>query len=1308
MQYVFAFVAVFFLSAATAIPAYALSDAANKMCLPETGQCKYGTYCDPPFNKVKGVVGKYCQDVTNKGITKGVCISKEKCLGKTFVGLDGKEQQLTDPDTEEKLPYINDKGEHCFTGGGCAPAELTPNPQKGFVGEKVPLAPGATPGALQPGSSIFDAATLDLQQPGTFDKAPSADAFQQFLEQSQAQHGGQSAPQSVGEQLQQWGAAIPGLGNGQTLTPVDSAGNPTGGQFDSGGYEIPGGTTGFGAPEQTADSGSAASESGATGACDSWWCTYIGGVTPGQETTSQPQSEPLRAGPDGKVNPVELYGAARDAFQKALDANGGSWSKATLDAFRRMGVTDPTDVDQLARAAVQLAKTESSFNASLVSKYDAARGLNSEGLYQFNNNGGDIRYGIGPGDAHNPQKAVEGLVKVAEQGQLSNYFGPIKRGGELVRNNAGWFAANVAPYVGQGSTQVASLDGYVPQSVAASVDPWSRGASALPYMPTSQGYDWSATPFQFQPATEYPSLATPQTEESPYASAPSWAPVSADLSGAGVAPAPVYVSSGEPPFTDVAANEPGAVYTPGGEPPFTDVASAAPVPVYTPGGEPPFTDVATRGQSTVFASEYFDPNYLNLAGPVGGTAIDTNLAFDASPINPGNVDAIADGAVPTPESAATDPQSLIQREIDSRVPVPAAAATDPQGSVVAQNAIDAREAARLASEGLVSGRDESAFTKISSAVKDTWSSIYGTVSTLGSDAIARISGTPPVGPDTMAIETGGASNPITEGAEVPPVSGMDLEGRVETIPPPGSDRIVPLPQGISPEIVKNVWEQGKIAASNIWESVKGGWDYLESLGTPALQGFDEGGFTSAFPSDTSGLQIPVPESVATNMPPPDAQAAIEQQNNLEHTPEPPFTERGTAEDLTPLPRSRPADIAAISAPPAALGDSYSLGEKDPGVKRLQEFLNTQGAKLAEDGVYGAQTEAAVEDFQKRENLKEVDGLAGPKTLARMNDIIAKGAGQGGIGSDYAAGPLSIESSIPVPESADVSLPSQSEMQRELEQQRASEQSPVPEQQTFSQFLQEKIADTWGRVKDLFSDAIAPSASLSDMGTGYTDISSSLGNLGITPDSLAEIESDMDQVIREATESLPEESPYVTGSAGEEVLPPESLSEQKPDTELASEPTAQEPPRTGLTPETMSKTRSAFDKIKEKADVLSSVRNNPNSTLDQFYGAGDQLKKALSDSKPMLVEAHKEALEVGNKTLAEQIQTKMNQVGSAIKKLDDTRATINAEIAKNTFAASLLGIDVRASAMNQIRTDLRIQSGLVALKKLPVAVWVAQR
>lgn len=60
-----------------------------------------------------------------------------------------------------------------------------------------------------------------------------------------------------------------------------------------------------------------------------------------------------------------------------------------------------------------------------------------------------------------------------------------------------------------------------------------------------------------------------------------------------------------------------------------------------------------------------------------------------------------------------------------------------------------------------------------------------------------------------------------------------------------------------------------------------------------------------------------------------------------------------------------------------------LGSKGDDVKQLQLQLNTVlGTNLAEDGVFGPGTEAAVRAFQQLKHL-QVDGIAGPSTLSAL-------------------------------------------------------------------------------------------------------------------------------------------------------------------------------------------------------------------------------------------------------------------------------------------------------------------------------------
>lgn len=64
-------------------------------------------------------------------------------------------------------------------------------------------------------------------------------------------------------------------------------------------------------------------------------------------------------------------------------------------------------------------------------------------------------------------------------------------------------------------------------------------------------------------------------------------------------------------------------------------------------------------------------------------------------------------------------------------------------------------------------------------------------------------------------------------------------------------------------------------------------------------------------------------------------------------------------------------------------DIFKIGSKGESVKTLQKKLNKFGYNLMVDGIFGAATENAVYDFQRRNNLTS-DGIAGEKTLAKLD------------------------------------------------------------------------------------------------------------------------------------------------------------------------------------------------------------------------------------------------------------------------------------------------------------------------------------
>ena len=69
--------------------------------------------------------------------------------------------------------------------------------------------------------------------------------------------------------------------------------------------------------------------------------------------------------------------------------------------------------------------------------------------------------------------------------------------------------------------------------------------------------------------------------------------------------------------------------------------------------------------------------------------------------------------------------------------------------------------------------------------------------------------------------------------------------------------------------------------------------------------------------------------------------------------------------------------------------SYGSSDKET-VKKLQELLNNNGAKLTVDGIFGSQTQQAVKDYQKANNLA-VDGIVGNNTWGALTKVTTPAA-----------------------------------------------------------------------------------------------------------------------------------------------------------------------------------------------------------------------------------------------------------------------------------------------------------------------------
>lgn len=69
-----------------------------------------------------------------------------------------------------------------------------------------------------------------------------------------------------------------------------------------------------------------------------------------------------------------------------------------------------------------------------------------------------------------------------------------------------------------------------------------------------------------------------------------------------------------------------------------------------------------------------------------------------------------------------------------------------------------------------------------------------------------------------------------------------------------------------------------------------------------------------------------------------------------------------------------------------MASTYTMvayGSQGGAVKQLQSELNKRGYQLDEDGVFGKKTKAAVRDYQKKNGLTMVDGIAGDETWGSL-------------------------------------------------------------------------------------------------------------------------------------------------------------------------------------------------------------------------------------------------------------------------------------------------------------------------------------
>ena len=69
-----------------------------------------------------------------------------------------------------------------------------------------------------------------------------------------------------------------------------------------------------------------------------------------------------------------------------------------------------------------------------------------------------------------------------------------------------------------------------------------------------------------------------------------------------------------------------------------------------------------------------------------------------------------------------------------------------------------------------------------------------------------------------------------------------------------------------------------------------------------------------------------------------------------------------------------------------MASTYTMvayGSQGSAVRQLQNELNKRGYSLDQDGIFGKKTRAAVRDYQKKNGLTMVDGIAGDETWGSL-------------------------------------------------------------------------------------------------------------------------------------------------------------------------------------------------------------------------------------------------------------------------------------------------------------------------------------
>lgn len=926
--------------------ALASQDSADKMCPKPSGDAQYDTtkpknaYWYNRFgDKFLNLYGKPCYDsepTANGGTTiaaQGYC---EWDFNK-FAPVCHATKCAGGPCKTTNVPVQSTAGQQT---GGLPQIPTPPLPSGGGTPQSSPP-PAPLPGSLL-GSTINDYLNNKdslVVGPGAFDTPPpsgSANAFSNFL--NQIQEGGSSLPQSIGEQLKEWGALIPGIGGGQSLTPQDSTGNPTGDSL-SGSYEIPG-TTGFvrSGTENNPENDTSANET----------------RTPWYETAYNSVSNAVKEFLNG--SPTYVTGDNGEPLTY-IDSNGNTQPIRETDtpAMQQAATQETTPNNGLQ----QPSQPEPSLFSKVYATLFGSSNPPPETLSGFDSttNLPEQLAAINPsGSNDNTGNEAAGTGSRSCDSWWCPYTEGVTPGTQIPTQSSG---VPESPRVGADrnidpiSFYNTALQKFTDSSLNGKVPEWGKkfGIDGTPE-------SWAR--FATQLAQQESSLRI--AEVNPDGSLKRFPTTLPNEQSFG----PLQFNKGEYGLkTWGEVNDPGRNIDA-----LIKVAEQNKVTEYFASVQRPIEVIQHNGWFAKNVEPYIDNG--------GGTQTASLGRYTPQPAstNPWSGSASALPYMPTSPGYdwSTTPyqfQSATESSLANQRP------ESPYFNTSAPVASPAVQAP-------------------STPLDDYGNALPAGYEQQAKDAIAKAAA------DQQAINlqnTPRVPNQFGEPAvssNVPPQFGEPAgsENNATDIYSRG------IPQGISPDAVrsaidtaKNVWNYMTTPAGDTPENA-----WLRNL-TP---------FASDVPPAQFGETPTPPPAVPAQFGEPAVSSDVPSQfgetpaSKFENPPEPPFTEKGTAEDLTPLPRSRPTDLAIVPDPQPKNGDSYSLGEKDPGIGKLQSFLNSQGAKLAVDGIYGRETEAAVRAFQKDQNLMLEDGKAGPKTLDAANQIIANGKGQGGIRADFLA------------------------------------------------------------------------------------------------------------------------------------------------------------------------------------------------------------------------------------------------------------------------------------------------------------------